>query len=123
MQISKDLKNWTTVAPDNLFTREPLLNDPFWEKMKSQRLGLKSLLENGKWIAPNLINFDYVAPEPGPADPVSDGDDGNVDGIIDLDMTGDNEGAVIDMDQGDTYDDYSDYSDNNSGDDSGGDGD
>ncbi|WP_350649006.1 DUF5675 family protein [Pseudomonas sp. HY13-MNA-CIBAN-0226] len=121
MQISKDLKYWTTVAPDDLFTREPILKDSFWEKLKTQGMGLKSLLESSKSAPPNLIQFDHVSPEPGPPDPVSDADDGNNDGIIELDMTGDNEGAVVDMDQADTYDDYSDYDDRDDGDDGGGD--
>lgn len=116
MQISKDLKSWTTVAPDNLFEREPLLKDPLWEKLNNKGLGLKALLESGRIIAPSLVAFDYVSPGPGPADPVADGDDGKNDGVIDLDMADDDrEGAVVDMDQPDTFDDYSDYDDRDDG--------
>lgn len=114
-QISKDLKNWTTLAPDELLVREPLPKAQLWSLLRARGGGVRALLE-GRFVATTFgltaLADDDGDDDPAPPDPVTDRDDGVEDGVIHLDFDEPEfDGEVISPDDPDTVDDYSDYED------------
>lgn len=109
-QISKDLKDWKTLAPDELVIRDPKSNIEFWEVLKKNGINLIDLILFQKY---EILGGDGYGD-----------DDGERDGVITYDFDDpaqpDYEGpeeVTVDMNETDTRDDYSGYDDDYSGND------
>lgn len=132
-QISKDLKNWTTIAHEEFLLRSPILSSAIWTILKENGGSLKTLmnsrfLRSSQFIHPQGIEDDPRDYDTDPRDEYNDDDPSHeLDGVIELDFTSDYgdgpyDGELISIDDPDSFDDYSDESDYNDGYDSGYDG-
>jgi len=127
-QVSKNLKDWTTLAPDELLVRDPRPTIMLWSALAAKGVFLKSVVDE---TTPASIQRaqrlhllendtgDDGGNQPGEGDGDGYGDeDGREDGVISYDFDdpsqpgyeGD-EAITIDLDDSDTSDDYSDYGD------------
>lgn len=121
-QTSKDLKSWTTIAPEETITRIPLSSNQVWEILKSKGGAVKLIFQSAGVDKNPALPVELEAD----IDPVTDAEDGAHDGVIHIDFSEPEfDGDVISIDDsGDTYDDYSgdddsDYDDGGRDDDGG----
>lgn len=128
-QVSKDLKGWKTLAPDELLVRDPAPTFVIWAKLAARNVFLKDIVSfrHPKKLATKIAQSSdrrLFAYDDGYGD-----EDGREDGRITYDFDDDSrddyegdEEITVDLDEPDEYDDRSDYGDDYRDDDRGGDG-